>query len=122
MRPSSSLLLSVTALVTALPSSEAFVSPHKPLVDLENRAGSVFAVDTRIFAENSKAQLADTPDCECGDPTDSTNIAAKSLVNQKGSAEVFRSSILSDVNGNMVHLGEKMGDRKSVVIFLRHLG
>ena len=60
-------------------------------------------------------------DCECDNPED-TNAMPASLVHQKGSGELFRSAKVTDVDGNMVRLGDKMGKGKSVVIFLRHLG
>ena len=34
----------------------------------------------------------------------------------------LRSAVLTDADGNIVRLGEKMGSGTSVVIFLRHLG
>ena len=37
-------------------------------------------------------------------------------------ASVFRNSFLTDADGNVVKLGDKMGSKKSVVVFLRHLG
>ena len=37
-------------------------------------------------------------------------------------ASVFRNSMLTDADGNVVKLGDKMGSEKSVVVFLRHLG
>ena len=70
------------------------------------------------------AESVEAQDCECASPDDSDAAFATkpSLVNQKGSAELFRSAILTDVDGNMVRLGDKMGEGRSVVIFLRHLG
>lgn len=59
-------------------------------------------------------------DCECASPEEDTSVP--SMVATKGSGNAFRSAILTDADGNMVRLGDKMGPNKSVVIFLRHLG
>ena len=84
---------------------------------------------------NAKKSMEEAQDCECENPDDTNNNKAMSssttksssfpyLVNQKGSGEIFRSLQLTDVDGNTIRLGDRMGndDRKSVVIFLRHLG
>jgi len=44
------------------------------------------------------------------------------LTHSKGSSSLIRSAVLSDANGEMRRLDEVMGQGKSVVIFLRHLG
>jgi hypothetical protein len=44
------------------------------------------------------------------------------LVSQKGSGNLLRDVMLTDVDGKIVRLGDKMGGGTSVVIFLRHLG
>ena len=44
------------------------------------------------------------------------------LVSQKGSGNLLRDVMLTDVDDNVVRLGDKMGGGTSVVIFLRHLG
>jgi hypothetical protein len=43
------------------------------------------------------------------------------LISQKGSGKLIRSAILSNVNGDVVRLGDEMGQGTSLVIFLRHL-
>jgi hypothetical protein len=44
------------------------------------------------------------------------------LVSQKGSGNLFRNVMLTDVDGKVIRLGDKMGGGTSIVIFLRHLG
>lgn len=68
------------------------------------------------------AEKALDNDCECDTPSDEGDVSVPSLVGTKGSGNAFRSAILTDVDGNMIRLGDKMGQKKSVVIFLRHLG
>jgi hypothetical protein len=50
------------------------------------------------------------------------NIKNSDLVSQKGSGNLLRNLVLTDVNGEVIRLGDKMGGGTSVVIFLRHLG
>ena len=37
-------------------------------------------------------------------------------------ARALRSAVLTDINGQKIQLGDKMGSGTSIVIFLRHLG
>ena len=61
-------------------------------------------------------------DVECFVPDfDDTSILPESTNLQPG-ASMIRSCMLTDVDGNSVRLGDKMGPGKSVVVFLRHLG
>jgi hypothetical protein len=43
------------------------------------------------------------------------------LISQKGSGKLIRSALLSNVDGDIVRLGDEMGQGTSLVIFLRHL-
>jgi len=44
------------------------------------------------------------------------------LQKQKGAVKSLRSALVTDADGSIVQLGQKMGEGKSVVVFLRHLG
>jgi hypothetical protein len=48
-------------------------------------------------------------------------VEVRDLISQKGSGKLIRSAILSDFNGDIVRLGDEMGQGTSLVIFLRHL-
>jgi hypothetical protein len=56
-------------------------------------------------------------ECEIPDFDNNDDMGVASL-----GASVFRNSIVTDVHGNTLKLGERMGSQKSVVVFLRHLG
>ena len=89
-----------------------------------NHLHGAVALGRGTFLSPLNGRSLETQDCECDNPDDINAISASasSLVHQKGSGELFRSANLIDVDGNMVRLGDKMGEGKSVVIFLRHLG
>mmetsp|Transcript_13235 Transcript_13235/g.15398 ORF Transcript_13235/g.15398 Transcript_13235/m.15398 type:complete len:106 (-) Transcript_13235:141-458(-) len=50
------------------------------------------------------------------------NVVQTDLTSQKGSGSILRSAVLTNVNGDSISLGSKMGQGKSIVIFLRHMG
>ena len=51
--------------------------------------------------------------CDMPDVTD---------IPQGVTAKALRSAVLTDINGQKIQLGDKMGSGTSIVIFLRHLG
>ena len=53
-----------------------------------------------------------------GTPCDTPDIAIPEGV----TANVLRSAVLTNVDGQKVQLGDKMGSGTSIVIFLRHMG
>mmetsp|Transcript_18851 Transcript_18851/g.21599 ORF Transcript_18851/g.21599 Transcript_18851/m.21599 type:complete len:123 (-) Transcript_18851:742-1110(-) len=53
--------------------------------------------------------------------TQPKDVESRSMLGKKGSGNLIRSAVLSDVNGQLVKLGDRMGSDTSVVIFLRHL-
>lgn len=75
----------------------------------------------RCNLESKPTMLAnldcDDLECEIPDFDDNNDMGVASL-----GASVFRNSIVTDVDGNAVKLGDRMGSQKSVVVFLRHLG
>ena len=48
--------------------------------------------------------------------------AAPDLTSQPGSAQLLRSNVVTNAEGDFVQLGEAMGTGTSVVVFLRHMG
>lgn len=48
--------------------------------------------------------------------------ATPDVIPESVTAKVLRSATLTDANGELVRLGDKMGKGTSIVIFLRHLG
>lgn len=64
----------------------------------------------------SMASQQETP---CDIPND---VANPDLVSRKGSGKLLRDALLTDVNGDTITLGDKMGPGASVVVFLRHMG
>ena len=78
----------------------------------------------QLHRTNSRHFLSvECDDSQCDLPDFDTDVRAADVESVKDQgASVFRNSMLTDVDGNMVKLGDKMGAGKSVVIFLRHLG
>ena len=54
-------------------------------------------------------------------PCDVSEVSTPDLTSLKGFASLLRDSELSNVRGEVVRLGDYMGDEVSVVVFLRHL-
>lgn len=83
-----------------------------------------FGRPTQISKTTTSQLFMDLADLECDDDgciipdEDEDDFAA---VGDQG-ASAFRDCMVTDVNGEAVKLGDKMGDGKSVVVFLRHLG
>lgn len=98
-------------LVAALGSSSAF-SP--PLSKLSTRSDIGFSRSTAVFATEVEPCEA----CETGVAQEEV----LRLVDQPGSANILKGLVLADAEGQFVRLGGKMGDGKSIVIFLRHMG
>lgn len=114
IRPFPSLLLAACALDFAAKPTFSFISPS---VSLQRVSSSARIVSYELSAETVRKE-----DCECVSSDSGDGLLADSLVDQKGSAQLFRSLTLTDANGENIRLGERMGEGKSVVIFLRHLG
>lgn len=95
-----------------------------PLVLLASRRASTGAF-TPLSVGASRNIRQSTPlfavecDTVCELPTDGGFGAP--VDSGPGGASVFRGSLLTDADDNSVRLGDKMGDGKSVVVFLRHL-
>lgn len=98
------VLLGAALATTSWISVESF----RPMGSVNARA--VNGVSATSLKQSSTA--ASTP-CDMPDVTD---------IPEGVTANVLRSAVLTDVNGNSVKLGDKMGSGTSIVIFLRHLG
>ena len=113
----------------------AFVVVEKPRFGITTAAAAAAAAAARntprqLFAtssnnenENTAAPKATTTTTVCDLPTDIEPVG--DFVSQKGSGKLLRSAVLTDVNGNQIKLGDKMGSTTtstSIVVFLRHLG
>lgn len=70
---------------------------------------------------SSTGITATTESAPCDAPLE-TKAAVPDFVSKSDSAEVLRSVLVTGANGNLVPLGDSMGDGRSVVVFLRHLG
>lgn len=86
----------------------SFAPPAPLFDDLSARVGS-----------SSVSSIMMTSETPCDIPTDVIN---PDLVSQKGSGKLLRSAMLTDANGEVIRLGDKMGKGTSVVVFLRHMG
>lgn len=72
----------------------------------------------------SYSMLQNMSECkeeECALPDDFFDVAITSEKSSEKSA-ILRSTVLSNVQGKTILLGDTMGPDKSVVVFLRHLG
>jgi hypothetical protein len=64
-----------------------------------------------FMAASEEKTVCDMPDV---DPTD--------LMSRKGSAQALRTAMLTNAAGEVIPLGQVMGQGSSLVVFLRHLG
>lgn len=102
MKASLSLLISLAA--------SAVVRGFAPLPS--------FGVRRSVGGSSAVSSLFMSTETPCDVPSDAVN---PDLVVQKGSGKILRSVMLTDINGDTVKLGDKMGET-SVVVFLRHMG
>lgn len=111
-----------SCLLSLLATQSWALAPNLPVA---TNSGSTLGRNARLSSQLYATDSAGAKDCECENSEDADALAATtqpSLVNQKGAAELFRSAVLTDADGNKIRLGDKMGEGRSVVIFLRHLG
>jgi hypothetical protein len=98
------MAVSVTAWCTAV---NGFVVSTVPILSAPRAR-----VDGALFMASQQESPCDIPD----------DIVNPDLVSQKGSGKLMRDAMLTDVNGDTIKLGDKMGQGTSVVVFLRHMG
>ena len=58
----------------------------------------------------------------CDAPNDNDVVNVGTLVGRPDAAKILRSAVLTNADGEMIRLGDVMGDETSIVVFLRHLG
>ncbi len=86
-------------------SANAFQAPPMSSGRLTSRV-------SRVAMTSSTTKEEGPPPCAMPDDVIPEGVTAKAL----------RSALLTNANGEMVRLNEKMGSGTSIVIFLRHLG
>ena len=79
-----------------------------------------------LLLSSDKEGSSSTTPCDTPSEED-VQAGAVDLVSQKGSAQLLRSAMLTNADGEKVQLGDSMGtsddaDGTSIVVFLRHLG
>jgi len=109
--------IAAAATILAATSAAAFTiqtNPNSPLTqrfnDVTKSKSSSLLFSTAT--ENNTPSPCDIPE----------DVIPNDLTAQKGSASLLRSSVLTNVDGDYVSLGSLMGNEKSVVVFLRHMG
>ena len=79
------------------------------------------SLQNRLLRSNnvavSTSHLSSTAESESSAPCAMPDVIPESVT-----ARDLRSAILTNADGELVNLGEKMGNGKSIVVFLRHLG
>ena len=86
-------------LVALASSADAFQAPHV------SRSAKSSLVSSRFMSSSVEAPCA-TPD----------------IIPPQVTAKALRSALLTNADGNLVKLGQEMGNDVSIVVFLRHLG
>lgn len=71
------------------------------------------------LGESSAVSSLYMTEAPCDVPSDVIN---PDLVSQKGSGKLLRSAMLTNADGEVIRLGDKMGNGTSVVVYLRHMG
>jgi len=117
-------------LLAASISSPASTSAFAP-APLHPRFSSHSATTFQGHGSSSRSTLRLSTDNEgsssttpCDAPSEEdVQTGAVDLVSQKGSAQLLRSAVLTNADGEKVQLGDSMSaDGTSIVVFLRHLG
>jgi hypothetical protein len=101
----------ISALALSGGATAAFTSNMPTFGGTSVTTGSAKNIALQRFMSSEKTTVCDMPDV---DPTD--------LMSQKGSAQVLRKAMLTNAAGELIPLGESMGQGSSLVVFLRHLG
>ena len=94
-------------------SASAFVH-HQPKYNIIARLSSTFPTN-RMLSTNLAEKSSTSSVCDVSD------INIPDLVSTKGSASILRESVLKNVNGDNIRLGDCMGKATSIIVFLRHL-
>jgi len=71
-----------------------------------------------LFSEMEENMLKTSKPCDIPEGIDEV----ANLVNQKGSGGILRSQIVTNADGDYIPLASAMGEGKSIVVFLRHMG
>ena len=88
-------------LVALATSANAFQAPHV------SRPATSSLVSSRFMSSSVQEE---------------TPCATPDIIPPQVTAKALRSALLTDANGNLVKLGQEMGNGVSIVVFLRHLG
>lgn len=112
------VLLAACLLSHVARKSWSFAPPLAKKVDVAPSSTALNLFRRSRLRARSVAQRTDDFDCSSSvEPS-----VSLPLDKQAGLAEMLRSAVVTDYHGKNVRLGEKMGDGRSVVVFLRHLG
>ena len=84
--------------------------------------GSAFVLPSNAAARSSAGPLHSTEESTTPCAMPEGVEAAPDLTSQPGSAQLLRSNVVTNAEGDFVQLGEAMGTGTSVVVFLRHMG
>lgn len=94
-------------------SASAFVHHQLKYYNIA-RLSSTFPTN-RMLSTNLSEKSSTSSVCDVSD------INIPDLVSTKGSASILRESVLKNVNGDNIRLGDCMGKDTSIIVFLRHL-
>ena len=108
-----------TILAAAATSAAAFTlhNNNVPTTKLATSYSPFKLFATSVSSSSTKTEESSSV---CEVPEDTKPLS--DLSKQKGSASLLRSVALTNVEGDFVSLGNMMGNEKSVVVFLRHMG
>ncbi len=114
-------VVAATLLAAAATSAAAFTVHQNPTQQLLSSSTLLLkqqSTTSKFALHASTTKEEEATACEVSEDA----VPLADLSKQKGSASLLRSSVLTDVNGDFVSLGGMMGNQKSVVVFLRHMG
>lgn len=106
--------LAAAATLGLVGQSTAFIQPTSSSVGILNNDARFVKTTTsnfKLMAMSTDKEEA-TPPCAMPDDVIPESVTAQGL----------RSAVLTNADGDLVNLGEQMGQGKSIVVFLRHLG
>lgn len=104
--------LAAAAMLGLVGQSNAFTPPT-----------SIHSNDAKFVATTtSKSYLMAMSTTEQEEATKSPCAMPDDVIPESVTAQGLRSAVLTNADGELVNLGEQMGQGKSIVVFLRHLG
>jgi len=79
-------------------------------------------LQSAFLQKNTRQKKEESPSALWSATTEESPCATPDIIPASVTAKTLRSAILTDADGELVRLGDRMGEGTAIVVFLRHLG